>query len=86
MNEFIVNGLITLGLGEPIARTIFGASLGLIPVLLKVPLSYYKAGDGIYLPKEFTLFASADTPSDKKTYFHYLIWPIIGALYFTLFL
>ena len=86
MSEAIASLLVSLGLGSPITRGIFGASVFAIPLILKTPLAYYKVSDGVYLPKQFTLTASSEVPADQKTIIPWFIYPILGAILFGLFL
>ena len=86
MSEAIASLLVSLGLGSPITRGIFGASVFAIPLILKTPLAYYKVSDGVYLPKQFTLTASSEVPADQKTIIPWFIYPILGAVLFGLFL
>lgn len=86
MSQAIAGLLVSLGLGSPITRGIFGASVFAIPLILKTPLAYYKVSDGVYLPKQFTLTASSEVPADQKTIIPWFIYPILGAILFGLFL
>lgn len=78
--------LVDLGLGSLHMRAIFGGVLGLLPLLFKIPISYYDAGAGIKLAKEFAPFAAEGTPEERKTYIHAFMWPFIGAGLLTVFL
>lgn len=80
------NFLASIGLGEPTGRAIFGAALFSAPILLKSKICYQNIGDGVYIPKKFSLLADKDTPAENKTLFPWYIFPILGAILFGLFL
>lgn len=84
--EALMNFMVKVGLGSPITRGIFGASLFSIPLVLHTPLAYHKVSEGIYIPKQFRLTASADTPPEHTTYIPWFLFPILGAVIFGLFL
>lgn len=84
--ESVMNLLVKLGLGSPITRGIFGASLFTVPLLFHTPISYVKVQEGTYIPKVWALTAPKDTPPEHTTYVPWFLFPILGAMLFGLFL
>jgi len=68
-----------LGLNSPWARLIFGASLGFAgQMILKPSMSYDKNGQS----KDFYLFSSGK----NSTLLPWWIWPVVGGLFFSVFI
>jgi len=75
--------MVSIGLGSPVARAAVGAAFGGIPILLHFPISYKQVSEGVYLPRSWSL----TNPSDENsTAFPWFIFPILGAVFFSLFL
>ena len=75
--------LASFGLGSPLARGTIGAVLFSAPIVLHSSICYTHVGDGVYVPRNWSLLNPED---ENATAFPWYIFPIMGASIFALFL
>ena len=94
MEDTIGYLLDTIGLGTRFTRAIFGAIIGIgIAFVLRPSLSFYAQTDrlgnptGVTIAKSFAPLVGNTVPDTQKTtFFHYTMWPIVLAFLFSEFI
>lgn len=76
----------TIGLGSPFTRALAAGAIGLIPAIFKSSVFFYDAGNGVFISKEWSLFADDKTEPGKKTLFPWYLLPVLLAIVSALFL
>ena len=85
MFSYLIDFMVTLGLGHPMSRAISFACVGFaLQYFLKPKISYVSVakdakGNTTSVPKEFIL-TSTNQAQNLKTWFPWYMWPATGAL------
>ena len=75
-----------IGLGHSSSRALFGAAVGLVPVFFKLSPFYVKEAEGVYVAKEWSLFADPKTDPKYTTIFPWYLLPLVLSIALSLFL